>query len=251
MNDVAAMTADPLHAEMTQKMVLDYLRQHPNFLIENPEILDTILPTERNHGRGVVDFQNYAIDHLRKNVGRFKERFQRLVTASQDNLSVQHQVQKAVVSIVATRNIEQLLEVLTTDLLTWFDVDVVRLALESDMAGLYDTYYSESNYSGICFVPNGTANAALLNDEVRLIADTQAEPPIGFEMIYADCSNMVRSCALLRLNMESIGRSAILAFGVRHTDHFHPHQGSDYLAFLAQVMSQVLDRALSESEMPI
>ncbi len=242
------LTHDILSTEMTKKLVIEYLQGNPQFLAEHPELFEVLTPPEQQHGRGVIDFQYYAIDHLRRGMRNMKDRFQGLVTSARENLSVQQQVQRAVVSLVGARTLEDLLEVLTTDLMHWFDVDVVRLAMESDMAGTYETYYHEENYSGICFIPPGTANAALLGETVRLIADTQGEPPIGFEMVFADCSSLVRSAALVRLELPTIKRPAVLAFGVRHAERFHPHQGGELLGFLGQVMSIVLDRCLVEGE---
>jgi uncharacterized protein len=239
---------DVLGTEMTKKLVIEFLQSNPQFLAEHPELFEVLVPPEQQHGRGVIDFQYYAIDNLRRGMRKMKDRFHGLVTSARENLSVQQQVQRAVVSTIQARNLEELLEVLTTDLMTWFDVDIVRLAMESDMAGLYETYYREDNYSGICFVPAGTANAVLLGESVRLIGDTQGEPPIGFEMVFADCSSLVRSCALVRLELPTIKRPAILAFGVRHADRFHPHQGGELLGHLGEVMSIILDRCLTESE---
>lgn len=240
---------DPLATEMTQKMVLEFLRGNPQFLSEHPELFEVLVPPEQQHGRGVIDFQYYAIDNLRRGMRKMKDRFNGLVTSARENLSVQQQVQRAIVSIVKARNLDEMLEVLTTDLVRWFDVDVVRLALESDMASTSsETYYNESNYSGICFIPPGTANAAMLGEQVRLIADTQGEPPIGFEMIFADCSSLVRSAGLVRLDLTTVKRPAMLAFGVRHTDRFHPHQGGELLGHLGEVMSIVLDRCLVEGD---
>jgi len=239
---------DILSAEMTKKLVIEFLQGNPQFLAEHPDLFEVLTPPEQQHGRGVIDFQYYAIDNLRRGMRKMKDRFNGLVVSARENLSVQQQVQRATLSTIRARNLEELLEVLTADLVRWFDVDVVRLAMESDMAGLYETYYHEDNYSGICFVPNGTANAVLLGESVRLIGDTQGEPPIGFEMVFADCSNLVRSCALVRLDLPTIKRPAILAFGVRHTDRFHQHQGGELLAFLGEVMSVVLDRCLTEGD---
>ena len=235
---------------MTKKMVIEFLRQHPDFLAEHPDLFEVLTPPERQHGGGVVDFQYYAIDHLRRGMRKMKDRFNGLVSSARENMSVQQQVQQAVLSVIRARTLEELLEILSTDLIHWFDVDVVRLALESDAAGLYDTYYNESNYSGICFVPKGTAQAALMGEQVRLIPDTQTQPPIGFEMIFAECSSLVRSCALVRLELSEIKRPAVIAFGVRHADRFHQHQGGEFLQFLGQVMSLVLDRCLSEGDLP-
>ncbi len=239
---------DVLGAEMTKKLVIEYLKSNPQFLAEHPDLFEVLTPPEQQHGRGVIDFQYYAIDNLRRSNRKIKDRMGSLVTSARENMSVQQQVQRAVISTIGARNLEELLEVLTTDLMTWFDIDIVRLAMESDMAGLYETYYHEDNYSGICFVPNGTANAVLLGEKVRLISDTQVEPPIGFEMVFADCSSLVRSSALVRLDLPTIKRSAVLAFGVRHENRFHPHQGGELLGFLGEVMSIVLDRCLTESE---
>jgi uncharacterized protein len=242
---------DVLGTEMTKKLVIEFLQGNPQFLAEHPELFEVLTPPEQKHGRGVIDFQYYAIDHLRKGLRKTKDRFNGLVTSARENLSVQQQVQRAILSTIRARNLEELLEVLSTDLMTWFDVDVVRLAMESEMAGTYETYYNEENYSGIAFVPPGTANAVLLGEKVRLIADTQGEPPIGFEMVFADCSSLVRSSALVRLELPTIGRPAILAFGVRHADRFHPHQGGELLGFLGEVMSIVLDRCLVDIDVPV
>ncbi len=243
-----ALESAEMTPPMTKQQVIAFLQGNPQFLAEHPELFEVLVPPEQQHGRGVIDFQYYAIDNLRRGMRKMKDRFQGLVTSARENLSVQQQVQRAVVSTVKARTLEELLEVLTTDLARWFDVDIVRLAMESDMAGLYETYYHEDNYSGICFVPAGTANAVLLGESVRLIADTQGEPPIGFEMVFADCSNLVRSCALVRLDLPTINRPAILAFGVRHADRFHPHQGGELLGHLGEVMSIILDRCLVEGD---
>lgn len=236
----------PIHPDQ----VAAFLRNNPNFLTEHPELLEALIPPEQNHGRGVVDFQFYAIDHLRSASRKLKDRFSRLIASAQDNLSVQHQVHKAVLAVIRAQSAEQLLGAITIDLATLFDVDVVRLVLESDLAGLQETYYPEHHYSGICFVPSGMTKAALMHDNVRLIADTQAEPPIGFEMIFADCSSLVRSCALLKLNLERSEKTAMLAFGVRSTDHFNPAQSGDLLSFLGDVAAVKLDETLQRGDFP-
>ncbi|MFZ8518355.1 DUF484 family protein, partial [Staphylococcus aureus] len=64
-------------------------------------------------------------------------------------------------------------------------------------------------------------------------------------------SNLVRSCALVQLDLPTIGRPAILAFGVRHPDRFHPHQGGELLEFLGEVMSLTLDRCLAEGDFEV
>jgi uncharacterized protein YigA (DUF484 family) len=126
-----------------------------------------------------------------------------------------------------------------------FDVDVVRLAMESDI--IYETAFGEQNFSGIVFVEPGVVEAALEGrKKVRLVADCQQEPPAGFAQIFADCDEMIASCALLKLETEAMDKHVILAFGVRHAGRFHAAQGVELLTFLAQIVAFQLDRYLED-----
>ena len=88
--------ADILSTEMTKKLVIEYLQANPQFLAEHPDLFEVLTPPEQQHGRGVIDFQYYAIDNLRRGMKRMKDRFQGLVVSARENLSVQQQVQQAV-----------------------------------------------------------------------------------------------------------------------------------------------------------
>ncbi len=234
--------------QMTEKMVLDYLQRHADFLERHPEILEILVPPEKKMGEKVVDFQHYALDSLQASMKTLKAKFDGLLTSARENQSVQSQVHQAVLKIIRTRDLEHLLEILTMDAVTLFNVDVVRLAMESDLAELYASYYGEQNYSGISFVPTATADQALGSQPVALFADTATDEPYAFDAIFLDCSGLIRSCALLRLELDHLGRSALLAFGVREKGRFHPHQGVELLRFLAQVVEVKLDACLNESE---
>jgi uncharacterized protein len=162
-------------------------------------------------------------------------------------MSVQNQVHNAALRLIGARNLEQLLEVVTQDLLALFDVDVVRLAMESELAGQADTYYNENNYSGIVYIDPGTVNTALgKKKNVLLVEDCEAKPPFGFEQIFTECEGIVSSCALLRLKLELVERHVILAFGVRYKDRFHSGQGIELLNFLAQIVAHQLDLYLHD-----
>ena len=120
-----------------------------------------LTPPARDMGEGVADFQQFQLKNLQKNTKNLKTQYEGLVEFCRDNLSVQGQVHDAVIRLIHARSLEQLLEVITVDLVALFDVDVVRLAVESDAAEFYETYYTEHNYSGIVFIPPGTTETLL------------------------------------------------------------------------------------------
>ena len=234
--------------ELTKQVVLEYIQNNPEFLREHPELLEVLVPPEQKMGNNVLDFQHFALGNLQQSMQSLKDRYEGLVTSARDNMSVQAQVQNAVLRVIRTRDLEHLLEVLTIDLVALFGVDVIRIAMESELADMYDTYYGEHNYSGLSFIPLGIADMALENSDVVLVGDTMKELPIGFDEIFSDCSALVQSCVLLRLSLEKLQRNVILAFGTREPGYFHPNQGTDLLHFLAQVIEYRLDQCLNESE---
>ena len=240
------MNASPALAALSESDILSYLEAHPQFLREHPEILGTLVPPEATLGDGVLDFQVHMVDRLQESLRSVRERYEGLIVASRDNMSTQMQVHEAVLGLVRATNLEGLLQMITQDLVRLFDVDVVRLAMESPVAEYYDAQYGEHNYSGVSFIDPGTADAVLgPKADIRLIGDVKRQHDEGLSQIFADCAGLIHSCALLRMEMPSDKRQVILAFGVRHAGRFDEKQGSELLDFLARIVEHRLDQCLN------
>jgi uncharacterized protein len=232
---------------VTEAQVREFLKANPKFLRNNPDIVTETTPPERDLGDGILDFQHYLVKNLQKDSKELKSRYEVLVDFCRDNMSVQAQVHRAAMRLIRTKSLQQLLEVMTIDLVSLFDVDVIRLAMESERADEYDLPFDEQNLSGIVAVEAGMVELALgPSKNVQLVADCGEAPPIGFHQIFADCDELIQSCALLKLDLETVDKSVLLAFGVRHKDRFHPGQGIELLHFLAQIVAYQLDHYLNE-----
>ncbi len=228
--------------------IIAYLKANPDFLRENAELLEGMAAPKQEHGGNVVDLQHFMVGNLQVRIKNLKSKYEGLINSSRDNMSTLHQVHTAVVDLVRAPTLDKLLEVITLDLVHLFGVDVVRLALESEVASQYDPAYQEENYSGVAFIDPGTADKAVGKDKAILLAEDTTKRFIpGFEQIFADCSGLVASCVLLKLQLTQTGRKALLAFGVRSKGHFHPHQGVELLSFLGKVIEHRLDQLLHGS----
>ncbi|MEQ1789972.1 MAG: DUF484 family protein [Rickettsiales bacterium] len=231
--------------DITEDQVREYLEAHPDFM---PEFLNNISAPIRDLGDGVVDFQHHLLKNLQNNSKSLGQRYDLLVDYCRENLSAQVQVHSAVLKVMQARSIEQLLELLSVDMLSVFNLDVVRIAMESDVP--FDASYGEKNYSGIVFVSAGTVDALFSNGgsqrNVLLVGDAQINQPIGFEQIFVNCDEQVQSCALLRLNSEMVDKHVILALGVRHKERYHTGQGTELLHFFAQTVALQLDKYLDD-----
>jgi uncharacterized protein YigA (DUF484 family) len=197
----------------------------------------------------VLDFQSFAMQSLQHDVQDLKDKFNGLLSSARDNMSSQSQVHEAVLQLMQATTLEGVLEVLTQDFMRLFDVDAVRLVLESELAEFYESTYSEINYSGISFVPLQTVDMAIgVKQDAALAEDTHRDPPYAFEAIFIDCAGLIRSCALLRIHLPRLGRDGILAFGVREAGRFHADQGTDLLRFLSDATAVRLDQCLNQLE---
>jgi uncharacterized protein YigA (DUF484 family) len=229
---------------LSKDEVREFLKKNPGFLQENPELVHELAPPARQLGDGVIDFQQFMVKNLQSTSRDLQGKYDLLVEYCRENMSAQTQVHHAALRLIAARNLEQLLEVVALDLVNVFDVDVVRLAMESEI--IYETAYGEQNFSGIVFVEPGVVDAALGSKKVRLVANCEQEPPAGFAQLFADCDELIASCALLKLETQALDKQVLLAFGVRHAGRFHPGQGVELLHFLAQIVAFQLDRYLDD-----
>ena len=242
---MSAKRSEPKVTGITADQVREFLVKNPEFLKKNLDVVSDDTIPERDLGEGVVDFQHFMVKNLQKDSKALKDRYEVLVDFCRDNMSIQTQVHNAALRLIRARNLEQLLEAISQDLLNMFDVDVVRMAMESDTR--FDTSYGEQHYSGIIFVDPGTVEAALgPKKNVLLVGDCVANPTPGLEQIFADCEDLIASCALLRLELETVGKNVLLAFGVRYKERFHSGQGIELLHFLAQIVAYQMDMYLGE-----
>ena len=234
-------------AELTPMRVAQYLRQHPDFFVQHPELMEALVFPEKKLGENVVDFQHFALSQLQENIVKERERFQDLLSSARTNVSVQQQVQQAIKRVVKAPNLDMLLRVLTEDFVTIFDVDVARLAIESDMPELYEEDQSGSASMGVVFLPIGASRELCGSQNSFLSEDITREDSDVIDIVFSDCSWLVRSCVMLRLELDATPREAMLCFGVRDVGRYQQGQRVDLLDFLAQIVEERLDVCLRET----
>lgn len=232
---------------LSEESVLRYLSEHPDFLTRHPELLEHLVPPARESGEKIADFQHFAIKNLQQRVKKVESHFVSAITYARDNLSAQSQVHEAVLKLIRARGLEALLETMTQELLSVFDVDVIRLGLESEIADLYESYHPEQHYSGLVFIGAGATDVFFGEKDVLLFADAQAKGGFLIEELFHNCQRLAVSCALLRLRLHTLQRDAVIGFGVRIEGRYDASQATDLLGFLGKVMAERLDTCLYDN----
>ena len=65
---------------LESQAVAEFLRLHPNFLIDNPNLIATLTPPSHHQHEGVVDLQRFMLESMREELGSLKSRENRLLS---------------------------------------------------------------------------------------------------------------------------------------------------------------------------
>lgn len=204
-----------------------YLRRHPGFLNDYPELLETLLPPKRHqHGEAVVDLQTAMIERMRSENRRMGEQQADLLATSRANMTTQSRIHAGVLALLEATTFENLIQAITTDLAVLLDVDVVALCVEApdshprrDVAGVH------------MLVPGEVDDILGPNRDIVLVPITHMPNPL-----YGSGAGLVRSEALLRLRPSARAPMGLLALGSRVEGRFDPSQGTELLGFLARIL---------------
>ena len=207
----------------TGDQVLAYLRRHPDFLLQNPELLGAPRDVE-----GVVDLRQFLLRRLQEEVRSAQIDYSELVTTSRANLSSQARVHNAVLALLSARSFEHLMETATADLAVHLDADVISLCVEA-----MDDTKVRAPMRGIRILESGTIESLIGKKREVLLRPYIAGDPD----LFGPGAGIVRSDALLRLDMGAGAPCGLLAIGSRKEGQFLPAQGTELLGFLAQVLA--------------
>ncbi len=220
-------SAPKLESDLSGVEVVAYLRRHPDFLIEHPEILSFLAAPPQYQANGIVDLQSFMLDRLRGDVGRLQTQHNDLIASARANLSSQSRIHTAVLAMLGATTLEHLIEVVTTDLALHLEVDAIILAFEA-----LDRVPGEANRTALKLLPKGTIDRVMAGGrDIVLIADEPGDP-----LLFGGAATLVRSQALLRLQLRRVAPLGMLAFGARTADKFHDGQGTELLSFLGRVV---------------
>jgi uncharacterized protein YigA (DUF484 family) len=219
--------ASEAKAETEADRVASYLRRHPNFLNEYPELLETLQPPKRHqHGEAVVDLQTAMIERLRGENRRIGDLQAELLATSRANMTTQSRIHAGVLALLEATTFENFIQAITTDLAVLLDVDVVALCVEAPDS------HPQRDVAGVHMLSAGEVDLILgRSRDILLVPSAHGTNPL-----YGAGASLVHSEALLRLRPSARAPMGLLALGSRVEGRFDPGQGTELLGFLARIL---------------
>jgi hypothetical protein len=151
-----------------------------------------------------------------------------VVETARNNMNSQTRIHRAVLRLLEAYSFDEFIQTITSDLTNLLDVDITSLVVEADGKEI-----PHINTMGIRIVPEGTVDKWMQGKPTLLQSDIS-----GIEAIYGAGATLVRSQALIRVDIAMQTPPAIIAFGSRDANLFSPAQGTELVLFLARVVER-------------
>ncbi|HET8764419.1 MAG TPA: DUF484 family protein [Rhodanobacter sp.] len=210
--------------------VAAYLRAHPDFLADTPE-LAAHLTLPRAQG-GVASFGSYRVQQLRERNAELERRLAELVAIAADNEKLMERVHTLTVALLRANTLEVVTRTVMARLSADFHSERVRLLLFG-----HNPELPRSDW--LCQVGGGASELPELADLLR-----RAEPTSGrlgadkLACLFGAEAADIHSAAVLPL-----GDSGVLAIGSHDEHRFQPGMGTLFLKMIAATVTAALARA--------
>ena len=207
-----------------------YLRRNPNFLNQQSELFEILVPPTR-FGDGLLDMQQYMIQRLQEEAQKRRQSEEQLIALSEANLDSQNRIHKAVLQLLAAQSLNEMIGIATQDLRETLDVDAIALCFETtdEPAGPLDRTEVRILAPGLVDTKFGAGKSVLL---VGLMEPT--------ETMFPRLKPAIHSEALVRLTISPKAPLGLLAMGSNQPERFKPVQGDGLLTFLGNTLSSCL-----------
>lgn len=203
--------------------VADYLRAHPRFLADNPDLYRRLAPPVRVHGDAMADHMTAMIRAERAHAAAMSDRAAGVLAAGRAAAGIAARVQEAVLVLLAT---DDPAECVASEFPAVLGIDAAHLCVEA--AGAL------APLPGIRSLAPGTV-AELLGTRAVLFRSDAGDRVL----LHGEAAPLALSDALVRVPGDP---PALLALAARDAAALDPCQGTGALAFLGRALTVALGR---------
>ena len=208
----------PAGAPVDAEGVAAYLRAHPRFLADRPELYRALAPPVRVHGEVLADHMAAMVRAERAHAAAMAERADDVLAAGRAAAGMTARVHEAVLALIGAGDVAECVTVAFPALLA---VDAAALCAEAPLPGARR-------------LPPGTVARLLDGRAVAHRSDIDEA-----QLLHGEAEALARHDALVRIPGEP---AALLALSAREHWTLDPAQGAGALAFLGRALAAALGR---------
>jgi len=219
-----------------KKVVASYLRKHPDFLINHPDVLEAL---ELNHQTGAaVSLIERQINQLRTSNEEMGRQLKRLVQVASENEVLMSRLHGLTLELMLIGSKQEFFTHLGNSLLNDFNADILQICLfDPDKAEL-----AGEDVMGIKADDPAMEPFRALLEKNQTICGRLSESKLNF--LFGSKARWVQSTALIPLGEQGV--DGMMAIGSSDAARFYPGMGTLFLDLLANVISATLSNEQPE-----
>lgn len=243
MSEASAAVAAPLTDLDTLRAAI--LAQ-PDAVLDDPAVLGALVAAMPAGGRKVTDLRGALVARLETRLTALERTHRSVIAAAYENLAGAQQVHRVVTLLLGQESLSGFLRALLVDAPEILAVDVARLCLETgeEAPGPVGDLDAGVGPRVVALPPDAIDAYLALGDTPEREGVWLRHAPPEAEVVYGDEAGLVRSEALVPLDLGIPGHRGLLAFGAEDGRRFSPEHGTDLVAFLGSVVALTLRRWL-------
>lgn len=214
---------------LTAMEVASYLRRHPEFLNEFPDLaLALVLP--REHGKA-ASLASYQLEVLRDKNRELSRRLHELIEIAHENEQLMVRVHTLTLTLMRAKTLPETARAVAAALTEDFGTDLVRLVLFRADPDLPAAAWLIAEPSG---EPAFPAFAEFLKRAEPLCGRLQQDK---LDTLFGEQAAEVQSAVLM-----PVGNAGMLAVGSHDANRFHPGMGTIFLKLISEALAAALAR---------
>ena len=213
-----------------KKVVASYLRKHPDFLLNHPDVLEAL---ELNHQSGVaVSLIERQINQLRTSNEELGRQLKRLIQVASENEKLMSRLHGLTLELMLIGSKQEFFTHLGNSLLNDFNADILQICLfDQEKAA-----QAGEDVMGIKADDPAVEPFRALLEKNQTICGRLSESKLNF--LFGSKARWVQSTALIPLGEQGV--DGMMAIGSSDPARFYPGMGTLFLDLLANVISATL-----------
>ena len=228
--------------ESVESIVADYLRKHPNFLKNNPEVLES---QQLLHNSGVAaSLIERQVKLLREKNQELNRQLNRLIHVASENEQIMSRLHQLTMELLVIGDLGDFFRHLSKRLLKDFNADIFKVCLfDSNLEIEKDEDLAET----IRLVSRDEAEVQRFHDHLekgQTVCGRLSQTKLDF--LFGTKARWVQSTALLPLGKQGV--HGMMAIGSSDPTRFYPGMGTLFLELLADVVCTKLNNVEPEEQ---
>jgi uncharacterized protein YigA (DUF484 family) len=228
--------------ESLESIVANFLRKHPNFLKNNPEVLES---QQLLHNSGVAaSLIERQVKLLRDKNEELNRQLSRLIHVASENEQLMSRLHHLTMELMAISDLQEFFSHLSGRLLKDFNADIFQVCLfETKLDPRSEKELADS----VRLVSRDDPDVQRFHDHLekgQTVCGRLSQTKLEF--LFGTRARWVQSTALLPLGKK--GAHGLMAIGSSDPARFYPGMGTLFLELLADVICTTLSNVVPEEQ---